>query len=196
MKMILIRHGESEANAKGIYQGHKDYSLSERGKTQAFNLSQRLKEIGYNIELIYSSDLSRASQTAKIIGETLQLKKIVYTSLLREMDLGIYSGKLELKERDTLSEFWKEYTRVIPGGESVNMFVSRIKEFMNLIKKLNNKPSVMLVITHGGVLYHLLHTILNVFPETDEWFGNCMINELEVSSKWTWKLKTFNEELV
>jgi broad specificity phosphatase PhoE len=84
MKIILIRHGESEANAQGIMQGQKvDKSLSKLGREQATKLAKRLKN--EKIEAIYSSDLKRAKETAEEINKFHNVK-IKLDKRLREKD--------------------------------------------------------------------------------------------------------------
>ncbi|MAG39352.1 hypothetical protein CMI41_00070 [Candidatus Pacearchaeota archaeon] len=82
MKIYLVRHGESKANAKGIHQGQKiDTSLSKKGLEQAKKIAERLKDKTF--EIIYSSDLKRAYETAKEISKFHNLK-IVKDKRLRE----------------------------------------------------------------------------------------------------------------
>ena len=82
MKIYLVRHGESIANAKGIHQGQKiDTSLNKKGLEQAKKIAERLKD--ENFEIIYSSDLKRAYETAREIAK-LQNLKIVKDKRLRE----------------------------------------------------------------------------------------------------------------
>ena len=77
MRMILVRHGQSEANAKRVLQGHMDSPLSNQGRLQARNLAQRMITLGCTtFDLMYSSDLSRAAETAQIISQTLKIDKI------------------------------------------------------------------------------------------------------------------------
>ncbi len=85
-KIILVRHGESIANAKGISQGNRnkwmDTSLTKKGKEQAKKLAERLKE--EKIEVIYSSDLKRAKETAEEINKFHNLK-IKFDKRLRDL---------------------------------------------------------------------------------------------------------------
>lgn len=82
MKIYLVRHGESEANAKGIHQGQKiDTSLSKNGLEQAKKIAERLKDEDF--EIIYSSDLKRAYETAKEIAKFHNIK-IIKDKRLRE----------------------------------------------------------------------------------------------------------------
>ena len=105
-RLILIRHGESIANAKGIRQGQKiDTPLTTLGKIQAKKIAERLKE--ENITKIFSSDLKRAHHTAKEISKKLG-KKILLDKKLREKD---------------------------HDNERLEDFVSRCQNFLNKIEK-------------------------------------------------------------
>ncbi len=199
MRMVLLRHAESEANANGVLQGHIDSPLTDHGRNQARLLAQKLKKAGDSFDSIFSSDLSRASDTAKIVGEALDINSIELTPLLREMDLGILAGKkrknLNLEEKILLESAWKDHSNRIPNGESINEFISRLKRFINIIELLDPQPISLLVVTHGGSIYHILKSILNVYPAKSEWFGNCKINEI-IGSSGNWKIITFNGEIV
>src|SRR6056297_2934936 len=121
MTLILIRHGESEANKKGRNQGEggfwSDTPLSEKGNEQAEQVSQRLKT--EKIDYIFSSDLKRAKETANKINKHHN-KKIIFDKRIRE----------------------KNYI------ETMNSFIKRIKEFLEYI---NNFKGKILIVAHGGV---------------------------------------------
>lgn len=204
--MVLVRHGESVANAQGIYQGHNDSHLSKLGRTQAKILAERLKTKRYKFDRIYSSDLSRASETALIIVTHLKTRflPVIYTPLLREMDLGAFAGKkidlLSPDEHAYLETIWKERTKRFPGGESINLLVERLDEFMDMVEKLPTSVTSILVVTHGGPIYHILSSILGLLKGLSfDWFGNCQVNEIErvntVSTPRKWKLLTINDKL-
>jgi len=74
VKIILIRHGESEANRQRIIQGHQDSPLSELGMRQAEEMGDFLLENGYSFDSVYSSDLTRAKTTAEIICKKLHIE--------------------------------------------------------------------------------------------------------------------------
>ncbi len=197
MKIVLVRHGESEGNINSLVQGQLDYPLTNLGKKQATTLANRLLANNYSFDAIYSSDLSRAAETARIIAITLDIANVVYTPHLRELDLGFFSGRCrwnELSSEDEmfLNSAFKDHSIVIPGGESVNSMVSRIKGFLSPFLD-NNAYSSILIVGHGGTLYHILKTILKIFPDTDEWFANCRITEIvKLPELNEWKLVSFN----
>ncbi|MEM4230546.1 MAG: histidine phosphatase family protein [Candidatus Pacearchaeota archaeon] len=113
MRLILIRHAESEANAQEIHQGQKvDTSLSKKGIKQAKQVAQRLKD--EKIDLIYSSDLKRAKETAVQINKFHKLK-IIYDKRLRERD----------------------------ADEDLESFINRLVSFFDEIKNLNRNILVI-----------------------------------------------------
>lgn len=97
-RVLLARHGETDWNAVGRWQGHADPPLNASGRAQALELAERLS--GAGIEVIVSSDLCRATETAAIVAERLGLP-IVEDAGLREIDVGSWSGltRAEVAER-------------------------------------------------------------------------------------------------
>ncbi|MFX0185431.1 MAG: histidine phosphatase family protein [Candidatus Hodarchaeota archaeon] len=195
--MVLIRHGQSEANARRILQGHMDSPLTEEGRFQARNIAQRMRNAGCSFDYIYSSDLSRATETTEIIVKVIKANRILYTPLIREFDLGIMVGKsvdkMNSQDRELLDKIWSNPSQRIPNGESLDLFIYRLRTFLHLIENTNPTPSSVLVVSHGGVIYNLLKYLIQGLPEMDEWFKNCEINEIVRPPKSkTWKLIVFN----
>lgn len=87
--IYIVRHGQTDWNVKRLIQGHIDIPLNEEGKRQAKKISIELKGITFN--KIYSSDLKRAYETAKIIAQDRKLK-IVVSEDLRERYFGKFQG--------------------------------------------------------------------------------------------------------
>jgi broad specificity phosphatase PhoE len=198
MRVILIRHGESFANKKGIIQGHKDYPLTEKGKKQAKSLAKQIKEMDYSFSALYSSDLNRAKTTAEIIAQILQIPNIFFDRRLREHNLGIYEGRyskeLEEKDKELFDACFADHSKRFPKGESVEEMKKRIRAAFEEITNNPEEKRDVIIVAHGGTLYHILHHILDVFPETDEWFDNCSLNELVYNSDNCWKLQLFNNK--
>ena len=150
----LIRHGQTEANIKGILQGHTNTQLDETGICQAQCAAKRL--IGEKFDLIFASDLDRALHTARIIVDQIG-GEIIPTPKLREWHLG------ELENRPT-KELWETYPQImecfrtqqtediaVPGGESFFEFNKRIADYLDFLSKEYEGKRILLV-THGGVL--------------------------------------------
>lgn len=199
MKIVLIRHGESEANKNGIIQGHQDFPLTDLGKQQAEEIAEYLLENNYLFDKIYSSDLSRAKETAMIIGDKLKIDGFIYDGRLREFNLGIFQGRKNYEMSDDEKKFlqscWKDHTKRVPEGENVVEMKARVKSIFDEIIALNSDEAIILIIGHGGSLYHILHSTLGIFPETEEWFENCKISEIiRTSETDKWKLTIFNNK--
>ena len=164
MKIILIRHGETDWNSLQKYQGHKDIPLNAAGRKQAQKVADYLYD-NEDIENLYCSDLSRTKETADIIGKKLGLEPIC-DFRLRELNFGKWEGM-------TFSEVYKKYPDEfnqwynntmefkIPGGESLTEILARSLLALNEIKKRHN--STIAIVTHGGVI----RAILNHLGRTD-----------------------------
>jgi len=197
MKIFLIRHGESEANANGIHQGQRyDVGLSERGKEQARRIAERLKN--EKIEAIYSSDLTRAKQTAEEIAKPHKLK-VIHDKRLREFDSGDWGDKFnkENYEKNAENPFvtWMKYREIeakkigiapedvkMPGGESDNDMVSRVGAFLK--DAMKHKSSIVIV-AHGGPNKVIIGITTNAKREDmfQQAQHNTCVNEIEYNPK-------------
>ena len=143
----IVRHGETHWNIKGKTQGHGDSSLTENGITQAQRLAKHLAK--YPIDYIYSSDLGRAKQTAKIIGDEFN-KEIIYTEGLREMSFGKWEG-LTIKEiqqdyKDIYHTWRNEpHKAEIPNGEKLELLRERLLNCIDDINKKHENSHIVLV---------------------------------------------------
>jgi broad specificity phosphatase PhoE len=150
-RLILVRHGETDWNLEGRYQGQADTPLNERGREQAKLLAERLR--GERIEAIYASDLPRAYETAKIIAEALG-QEVKTLESLREVDTGVWTG-LTLQEVETrYPEHLKEWRANPLGvkrleGESYLALFERTKTTIREIVKAHPDQTV-LIVGHGG----------------------------------------------
>jgi probable phosphoglycerate mutase len=133
---MLVRHGETDWNAEGRLQGQTDRPLSDFGRRQARQLAEELA--GDQVEAIYSSDLSRARETAKIVAERLGLP-VVLDPDLREKNWGTWEG-LTAVERDCV-EF---------VGESTAAHQERMLRALRWISERQPADGRVLVVTHGG----------------------------------------------
>lgn len=163
--IYLIRHGESEFNAKKIVQGHLDTFLTERGASQARYAGEYLK--GKNIKKIVSSDLTRAKQTAQIIGEVIGLE-VSTDSRIREMKFGVWEGmSYEYIHKNHMKDFYNWLSNPvkypIPKQEDVVSFEWRLKSFLEDIKKCREES--ILVVGHGGSIQGILCIAFGVSME-------------------------------
>lgn len=157
MKLIIVRHGETEENVKGIRQGHLPGKLTEKGREQARKLAERFRY--EKIDAIFSSDLKRAKDTAKEIARYHNIP-VQYTEKLREISGGIYEGKpkeelheAREKSRKTKLEFRPE------EGETFEELKERVKNFLEELKK-KYKGKTVLICSHGNYIETLLGILL------------------------------------
>jgi probable phosphoglycerate mutase len=201
MRLFLIRHGESEAGKNKIIAGQSDVSLSKLGEAQAASLGQEFLEGEIKFDVIYSSDIARASQTSAIICDILGISDIIFDKRLREQDAGVFTGRtvssLTKEEQDFLDNTMVDLDLRIPGGETNKEMTSRIKEAFFEIITINQEDSTILLVAHGGTLYHILVRVLGLLPSRmEEWFGNCTKNILErKSSGDSWRVNMLNNKI-
>ncbi len=148
MRLIITRHGETEENKKGILQGHLPGKLSAKGIEQAKKLALRLKE--EQIDAIYSSDLARASDTAKEIAKFHPNAKMFFVKELREKDQGELTGK-NINDID-----WTKPRNT----EKKELMAGRAKEILDEVYELFADKTVLFV-SHGGLIKILFSLILN-----------------------------------
>ena len=170
MKITFVRHGETDLNYPvRRMQGVSDYDLNINGIKQAEDIRNKLAEEDFDI--IISSPLKRAKRTAEIINE---LKKIdiIFDDRIIERNYGQLEGQLFKKEYCNL-----DYDFESIGGESIDIYKARLKDFIfDIKKKYYNKK--VLVVAHNGVI-SVISCILEGEPE-DKNFENRGIKNGEI----------------
>lgn len=168
-KIILIRHGQSVGNATRTILGHTDLDLSDLGYRQAEATADELKN--EKIDLIYSSDLKRAYNTAVPHAKIHDLE-IITSEKLREMYVGAWEGRTvddiiakwgrDIFENDWLANFG---TFTFPNGESI---VDGGRRFYNEILRIGNENQgkTILVTAHAAVIRSFWALISNISPDT------------------------------
>ncbi len=146
--LLLVRHGETDWNRDGRWQGHSDTKLNEVGRRQARELAEALK----GIDVIYSSDLARARETAEIVGERLGLD-VHLEPRLRERSFGAWEG---LSSAEIEADFADQHRRWQAGdgfgaddAEPFDAFAARVRSGLDEILARHPGKSV-LVVAHGG----------------------------------------------
>lgn len=156
MKLLLVRHGETDWNKASRYQGHRDTILNPTGIEQAREAGEKLKD--YAPKAIYASDLTRTMQTAGIIGKALGLEP-QGEPRLREINFGEWEGRtypevLELFPQEV--KMWREcpLEAQVPGGETLKNVLARMLEALEDI--CASAEGNVVVVTHGGPIRLLL----------------------------------------
>jgi len=158
MKIILLRHGQTEWNALQKYQGHTDIALNDFGRQQASRIAAYLRD-HEKIEAIYCSDLSRGRETAEIIADQLQLS-VNCDPRWRELCFGKWEGMTftEVYERypQEFDDWFHNTRRVqVPGGESFDEILERALPALSEITAQHK--GTVLVVSHGGLIKTLLN---------------------------------------
>lgn len=149
----IIRHGSTAWNKEGRAQGSSDIPLDQDGLTQAHALAERLSKEEW--DLIYSSELSRAKQTADIIAERLGLPAPRTDRRLREAEGGLIEGTTEQERIERWGEDWRELDL---GIESYEKVTARGLEFLEEVRALHPNKKILLV-SHGSFIRQLLKKI-------------------------------------
>lgn len=154
-KLCLIRHGETAWNAERRLQGHTDTPLNPKGVLQARQMAQALKDINLGLDVLYTSDLKRAADTANAVVELFGVEAQV-DSALRERNFGALQG-LSITEAPLLRpDIWqahiaRDLDHDLEGGESIQQFSLRIRNALDGIQK-RHAGKTILVVSHGGTL--------------------------------------------
>lgn len=180
MRLIIVRHGETFGNKTLTIQGQKDGQLSDEGKDQARKLAERLKN--EKIDFIYSSDLTRTKDTVSAIIKHHPGVGVVYDTLLRERNFGIYEGQ----PMDVLFNNNPESLKALHApekGETVKDLRSRVNQFMKALF-MNHKPNeTILVCTHGGWKHAFVGYFLGLSYNSNLvrkfWFDNTALSIFE-----------------
>lgn len=162
MKIYLIRHGETYWNEKRLLQGSTDIELNDYGRELARITSEAMKDVPF--EIIYSSPLVRARDTAEIMRRDRQIP-IVVDKRLREMNFGVLEGEyLPDMEKDPTSQLYylnREPDKYIPeNGESFEQVTERAREFINqVLVPAKEKYDTVLIAAHGALIRCFLRCI-------------------------------------
>lgn len=183
MRLILVRHGETDWNTERRLQGHAAIPLSDRGRRQAASLARRLA--GQSIDACYTSDIRRALDTATIIGETLGVKAKP-DPRLREMAFGLLEGltfdEAQTRYPEMMAAWTKDRNIPLPGGEAFNQFSARISAFLDKLKQ-TQQETTLLLITHAGPIREIIRLALGL-PAEGHWYfqvDNASLSELSLA---------------
>lgn len=185
LRLLLVRHGETIWNQENRWQGQADVPLSDSGHIQARRLAQRLRAEGRQVHAIYTSDLTRASRTAEILGEALGLSPLTEEGW-REMDIGRWSG---LTTAEVIARYAEEWERLrsgedLPrgGGETFAQFQGRLVQSVNRLLQRHIGQQIMIVSHGGAVRAFLLHCrglAMSQFRQIDK-IGNTGLCEVTI----------------
>lgn len=196
MRLIFVRHGETDWNASLRYQGHAQIPLNDRGRWQATRAAERLSS--RPIASIYASDLIRAWETATIIGKATQ-QTPQELSDLREIDVGHWQGLTPAELEERFPEHMQAYEHdpantIRLGGESYAQLQERALRAFHQMTEQHASGDTVVAVSHGGtirtVVCHVIGLDLKRFGQM--WLDNGSITELELRPK-GWRLLRLND---
>jgi len=162
--ITLLRHGESEGNLSGLLQGQIDYPLTAAGMEQASALALYWKSAEKMFDVIISSPLQRASQTAEIIANILKVP-IEFDPAWKERNFGHLQGAnlQEIDQRTPPVDFFHPYEPIGSDGESqLDLYVRASQALQRIIRY---PAGSYLVVSHGGILNKALYVIMGITPQ-------------------------------
>ena len=180
--ITALRHGESVGNAESRWQGQADYPLTDTGRAQARALAERWCNDKVKFDLVISSPLLRAKETAEIIASRLNVT-IEFEPLWLERDNGDFSGLTahEVRQNFTHPQFSTPYDPVGGDGEGDwELFLRAGQALQSLLKR---EPARYLIVSHGGLLNQFMHAVIGVAPQANNAgtrfrFGNAAFAQL------------------
>ena len=182
-RWFLVRHGQTDWNARGLLQGHTDVPLNEVGRDQAKRLGERLT--GVPLEAAYSSDLLRCSQTMELALDGRDVT-VIHSEKLREQAYGRWEGMSFSAIRDADPELYtamvEDYTSFTPpGGEDFRAVEARSQGLATEMMA-RHPAGDLLIVGHGAALRTLV-TYMTGLPLEAGWrfkVDSCSLTVLDV----------------
>lgn len=172
--LVLVRHGQSDWNLKNLFTGWKDPDLTDKGQAEAKAAGQRLKALGLNFDIAFTSNLTRAQHTCRLILNELGQSdlKTIREQALNERDYGDLSG---LNKDDARAKWGEEQVHIWrrsydvppPNGESLKDTVARVLPYycQEILPRVLNGERVI-VAAHGNSLRALVMVLDRLTPDT------------------------------
>lgn len=156
---LLTRHGETDWNVEGRWQGHTDVPLNENGRAQARSIAEVLRAEG--LSGLVSSNLSRARETADIVGAALGLAVAYVDPDLRERTFGVFEGLTRVECERLHPDAWRawvEEQRPAEGVEPPGVVAARVTAAIGrAAERIAPNGAPVLLVTHGGALRSAVH---------------------------------------
>ena len=201
--LLLVRHGETDGNAFNLAQGHYDAPLNETGRAQAQLLGQRL--INWQFDAVYSSDSSRALQTAEPLLKHRPDIEIMISSDIREKNYGDCENYSWQQLRNEYAEIFAQILDPeigsdirFPGGETDREHMNRVASFTRKIVENHREDATILIFSHGGSIKAAATHMCNLRLE-DKWrlrTDNTSISSVISEPTWRddgWQIESWND---
>ena len=161
MKLLVIRHGESEADLLDVHEGRADFALTEIGHRQAEAMANYVAD-NYDISKIYASTLTRAKQTAQHLSDKTGIS-IVFDENLMEFNNGLLAGLPRAVVREKYPEVPDlPIDKAVYGQESQVEFRQRAENALSRIINESENDETVAVVSHGGMINQLYRSFFNM----------------------------------
>jgi len=182
MKLIFVRHGETDANIDGILQGKLESSLTEKGEKQTKDVGKALKEKYPKIDLVFCSPLKRTVDTLNNILEEYPIEcEILMSNLIEERGFGEYEGTEDyLIDWEEINKDNDENRKM--GVESMAKMIKRCEIFLEDLKLEDGKETV-LIVSHAGPIRVMLDKIAGKEIDFEERVENGSITEVDYDTE-------------
>lgn len=161
MNLLVIRHGESEADLLDVHEGRADFALTERGHRQAEAMAKYVSD-NYDISKIYASTLTRAKQTAQHLSDKIGVS-IVFDENLMEFNNGLLAGLPRAVVREKYPEVPDlPIDEAVYGQESQVQFRQRAENALARILEEADQDETIAVVSHGGMINQLYRSFFNM----------------------------------
>ena len=171
MKLLVIRHGESEADLLDVHEGRADFALTERGHRQAEAMANYVAD-NYDISKIYASTLTRAKQTAQHLSDKTGIP-IIFDENLMEFNNGLLAGLPRAVVREKYPEVPDlPIDKAVYGQESQVEFRQRAENALSRIMNETENDETIAVVSHGGMINQLYRSFFNMPIDCIYFFNN------------------------
>ena len=199
MRLILVRHGQTEWNQLGRIQGRTDIPLNDTGIMQARAAGEWLSQ--RRIDAVYSSPMQRAFDTATEIARPHGLPVISLDDII-EIDFGLWENKTADELKKLYPEYWNDWSWHLDEEKSANMqaesaytILNRVKRALNSIFEENTAGSTAVVVSHTMPIKLIMANAIGLPLKSLQSIkvGNCGICELDMNTDMSGSLITWNE---
>ena len=161
MKILVIRHGESEADLLDVHEGRADFALTERGHRQAEAMANYVAD-NFGVSKIYASTLTRAKQTAQHLSDKISIP-IIFDENLMEFNNGLLAGLPRAVVREKYPEVPNlPIDKAVYGQESQVEFRQRAENALSRISSESEQEETIAIVSHGGMINQLYRSFFNM----------------------------------
>lgn len=189
-RLVLLRHGQTDWNAQHRFQGQADVPLNAYGRVQASAVAETLSAVGF--DAVYSSPLSRALDTAKVVANGAQIRT---DARLEEINVGTWAGLTwdeiiaQMPNYEELYANGVDFRRSATGETLADVVARGLPAVLEIAER--HRGQTVLIVSHGLLLNRVLHAILGLEGRVLGGLGNAHFSELGFAHG-AWRLVALN----